>query len=888
MAAVRVLQEIRISPSPSLPSQPPQPLSFLDAMWLQNSQPVERLFFYNFPHPTSHFIDHNLPILTKSLTLRHFYPLAGSIRPSLDSDNRFEIVYEEGDSVSFILAEFTGNDFGNIAGRHPRNFKKLRLCIGFAINHAVCDGSGSMQFIQSWAAACRSTKPTLDDICPPFPDRSVIIDTHEIRRKMFEAMCQFKEILKKEGSLPFSDPKLVSATFTLNKNHIFQLKERVRTKQVEEGKPSYHLSSFVVSCAYAWRCLVKAREYDGDIRQCFGSPVDWRSRMRPPIPSNYFGNCLGTVLSELKAVQVLGKDGIEVAAMEIGKSIDGLAGMDLGETLEAGIDKYLELVGSRLLTIAGSPKFRVYEVNFGWGRPVKVETTSIVEIGAMSLAESREEGGIEIGLILYEEEMNKFGRNFATGLLDLCGRHECIAGEQPYISFLGKTNRHLSPFSAKHSSAMATVRVLHEIQISPYPTLPSQPPQPLSFLDTVWLLNSQPVERLFFYDFSHPTSHFIDHNLPIFTKSLSLALHHFYPLAGSIRPSPDSKDQFEIAYEEGDSITITVAEFIGDDFHNISGHHPRNFKNIRLLVPKLAKSTSSGQFPPISIQITLFSTQGICISFAINHTACDGSGSMQFIRSNCGLKERVKAEGAEEGKPSLHLSAFVVTCAYVWRCLVKAQAYDKDIKQSYFACAVDWRSRMRPPIPSNYFGNCLGACMTELNVTELVGKNGIEVAAMEIGKTIHGLQGMDVSEVLEVTINEYLELASSKALSVAGSPKLRVYEIDFGWGKPVKVDITSIFETGAISLAESREEDGGIEIGLVLSEEEMNKFEMNFANDLLDLWGRLINVDITSIFEMRTVSLVESRKEDGGVEIGLVIFSNSSKDRDFQFDLGVL
>ncbi|KAI0493569.1 hypothetical protein KFK09_023688 [Dendrobium nobile] len=451
MAAVRVLHEIRISPSPPLPSQPPQALSFLDAMWLQNSQPVERLFFYNFPHPTSDFVDHNLPILTKSLslTLRHFYPLAGSIRPSPDSDNQFEIVYEEGDSVSFIVAEFTGDDFGNISGRHPRSFKNLRLlvpklasssygfissplsiqitvfqnqglCIGFAINHAVCDGSGSMQFFRSWAAACRSAKPTLDDICPPFLDRSVIIDTHGIRQKIFDATRQFKEILKKEGSLPFSDSNLVSATFTLNKNHILRLKEHVRTKQVEEGKPSYHLSAFVVTCAYVWRCLVKARGYDGDIKLCLGSPVDWRSRMRPPIPSNYFGNCLGTFLAELKAVQMLGKDGIEVAAMQIGKSIDGLEGTDLGEILEAGIHKYLELAGRRLLSIAGSPKFRVYETDFGWGRPVKVEVTSIIETGAMSIAESRaEEGGIEIGLVLSEEEMNKFERNFATGLLDL-------------------------------------------------------------------------------------------------------------------------------------------------------------------------------------------------------------------------------------------------------------------------------------------------------------------------------------------------------------------------------------------------------------------------------------------------------------------------------------
>ncbi|PKU86452.1 Malonyl-coenzyme A:anthocyanin 3-O-glucoside-6''-O-malonyltransferase [Dendrobium catenatum] len=492
-----------------------------------------------------------------------------------------------------------------------------------------------------------------------------------------------------------------------------------------------------------------------------------------------------------------------------------------------------------------------------------------------------------------------------TSWLHKCERHDCIAGEQPFISFLDQpTIRHLSPFTSKPSSAMAALRVLHEIQISPCPSLPSQPPQRLSFLDALWLLSSQPVERLFFYEYPHPTSHFIDHNLPIFTKSLSLTLHRFYPLAGSIRPSPDSDDHFEIAYEEGDSVTITVAEFIGEDFRNISGHHPRNFKNIRLLVPKLSKSSTSGQLPPISIQITIFPTQGICISFAIKHAACDGSGSTQFIRSLTAacwssgptldnisppfldrsiivdthgiqriisekilqykgvmkqdslptsdpslvsatftlfkdqilrLKERVKASGAEEGKPSFHLSAFVVTCAYVWRCLVKARAYNKDIQQCYFSCAVDWRSRMRPPIPRNYFGNCLGACMAELNVTELVGKNGIEVAAMEIGKSIDELQGRDVGEVLEAMIIKYLEVARSRTLSVAGSPKLRVYETDFGWGKPVKVDITSIFETGAISLAESREEDGGIEIGLVLSEEEMNKFGMNFATDLLDL-----------------------------------------------------
>ncbi|KAL0907498.1 hypothetical protein M5K25_021913 [Dendrobium thyrsiflorum] len=452
MAALRVLHEIQISPSPSLPSQPPQALSFLDTMWLQNSRLMKKLFFYDFPHPTSHFIEHNLSIFTKSLslTLHQFYPLAGSIRQSYDFEDQFEISYEEGDCITITLAEYTGQNFRNISGHRPKNFKNLcllvpkpiksatscqfppmsiqitifpnqGLCIGFVINHAVCDGFGTKLFIQSWAAACRSSKrPTLNDISPPFLDRSVIIDSYGIRKKIFMEMSQSKEISQEQGTLPVSHPILVYATFTLRKNHILKLKELVKTKQVEEGKPSYHLSAFVVTCAYVWRCLVKARGCDGEINQYFGIIVDWRLRMRPSIPSNYFGNCLGGFLTELKATELVGNDGFEVAAMEIGKNIDGLQGRDVGELLEVALNKYAEVAGRQTLTVSGSPKLRSYDVDFGWGRPVKVDIISIIESGSISLAESREEdGGIEIGLVLSQEEMNQFEMNFANSFLDL-------------------------------------------------------------------------------------------------------------------------------------------------------------------------------------------------------------------------------------------------------------------------------------------------------------------------------------------------------------------------------------------------------------------------------------------------------------------------------------
>ena len=69
---------------------------------------------------------------------------------------------------------------------------------------------------------------------------------------------------------------------------------------------------------------------------------------------------------------------------------------------------------------------------------------------------------------------------------------------------------------------------------------------------------------------------------------------------------------------------------------------------------------------------------------------------------------------------------------------------------------------------------------------------------------------------------------------VAGSPKFEVYETDFGWGKPKKVEISSL-QAGTISMAESRDVDGGIEIGIVLKKHELELVDPLFVNCLKDL-----------------------------------------------------
>ncbi|KAF7813164.1 phenolic glucoside malonyltransferase 1-like [Senna tora] len=73
---------------------------------------------------------------------------------------------------------------------------------------------------------------------------------------------------------------------------------------------------------------------------------------------------------------------------------------------------------------------------------------------------------------------------------------------------------------------------------------------------------------------------------------------------------------------------------------------------------------------------------------------------------------------------------------------------------------------------------------------------------------------------------------NSRMFSVAGSPRFDVYGNDFGWGKPKKVDVVSIDKSGAFSLAESKKEKGGVEIGIVLEPPVMEAFASLFVKGI--------------------------------------------------------
>ncbi|KAF6173546.1 hypothetical protein GIB67_042676 [Kingdonia uniflora] len=78
-------------------------------------------------------------------------------------------------------------------------------------------------------------------------------------------------------------------------------------------------------------------------------------------------------------------------------------------------------------------------------------------------------------------------------------------------------------------------------------------------------------------------------------------------------------------------------------------------------------------------------------------------------------------------------------------------------------------------------------------------------------------------------------VATERIHTAAGSPNLKAYDTNFGWGNPKKVKIASISDTGAISLAERSDGEVEVEVGLALKESEMDDFASIFADTIKSL-----------------------------------------------------
>lgn len=441
------------------------PLTFLDIP-LAGPIYVKRQFFYHFSHSTDYVYKTTLPSLkhSLSLTLQHFFPLAGNLVSPPPPDKPF-IIYTQKDSVVFTIFE-TSADFNHLsANNHPKNisdfnhlvpklthkttlddneienntfifplltlqvsvFPNQGLCIAITYCH-VMDDNCCNHFMKTWSSIHGNCEE-VDMKSTPCFDRNILKDPKGLENVFlgdyFEERKTWKNKVTTQTQSQVTQEKhqdYVKATFVFGKEKIERMKRFILNqwkKNDHEIKAPEFLSKFVVTCGFIWASLVKTRyrndNDDDEKEEYFRFAGDCRDRLGYAIPEGYFGNCLTLCHATAKRKDLKGEDGFVNGVKVIERAVTEMKKEPFRDATEwRETFKKMYEFGSVLL-VTGSPKFNVYEIDFGFGKPVKVDM--LHSFKCMSIAESGDgEGGLEVGLVFKSGEFEYFCAVIEQGL----------------------------------------------------------------------------------------------------------------------------------------------------------------------------------------------------------------------------------------------------------------------------------------------------------------------------------------------------------------------------------------------------------------------------------------------------------------------------------------
>ncbi|XP_047338861.1 malonyl-CoA:anthocyanidin 5-O-glucoside-6''-O-malonyltransferase-like [Impatiens glandulifera] len=440
------------------------------------------------------------------------------------------------------------------------------------------------------------------------------------------------------------------------------------------------------------------------------------------------------------------------------------------------------------------------------------------------------------------------------------------------------------------------MKVIEVFKVAPAPTTSpatiSDNYFPLTFFDALWL-RFPPTQRVFFYQIKDLSfSLFSDDILPKLKHALSLTLQYYPQLAGILTWHPvTGNPAIRFATDDDDDgIFLTVAESTAD-FHSLSSDNVKEVKDLHPLLSDF--HVSENQATVISLQVTLFPGSGFSIGYTAHHAVLDGKSASMFIKSWAKLchvgslpsgmtpvlerslindpldictifTEKWKEMSPEgtfhlmERKPTPGLlrgtfrltrkqigyiksiinspvSSFTAVCSYILTCLVKAEG-DITNENVLLGINMDCRARLNPPIPDNYIGNCVTFRVATVKVVSLEGGEGLVTAAAAIKEAVGGLPDGVVKGAEKWLSDESSKVfVGQKMYAIGGSPMFGLYGADFGWGRPTKVEMVSIDRSGAFSLCDDRDDNGGMEIGIVLSKPKIEAFSSIFGEGLEEI-----------------------------------------------------
>ncbi|CAI0411027.1 unnamed protein product [Linum tenue] len=401
-----------------------------------------------------------LLLLQSSLahTLSLFPPLAGRLSTDPDTHHVYIACNDAGAdfihasapqiSLSQILGSVRGPDFVNGFFSHDRTVSYQghhrpilavqvteladAVFIGCSVNHSVTDGTSFWNFFNTFAQVARGVKriPCLPDFtrdgCPlmssavlRLPEggpRVTFDETAPLSERIFsftrESVLKLKAIVNKDNAKwvgsGFDPVELMGKQSNDPFYYSNQQKKMLSNGVVLQEK---EISSFQSLCALVWRAVTRARNLSPSKTTTFRMAVNCRHRVSPKMDPMYFGNAIQSIPSYATAGDVASRE-LRWLAERLNENVsaydDAKVRSVVSEWEASPLCFPLGNLDGASMTMGSSPRFPMYDNDFGWGRPLAVRSGKANKFdGKMSAFPGRDgSGSVDLEIVLSPETMD--------------------------------------------------------------------------------------------------------------------------------------------------------------------------------------------------------------------------------------------------------------------------------------------------------------------------------------------------------------------------------------------------------------------------------------------------------------------------------------------------
>ncbi|CAN1257096.1 Uncharacterized acetyltransferase At3g50280 [Linum perenne] len=296
--------------------------------------------------------------------------------------------------------------------------------IGCSVNHSVTDGTSFWNFFNCFAQVSRGVKCI--SRLPDFSRDSPLMSSAVLRLPQGGPRVTFDETAPlSERIFSFTREAVLKLKATVNNsnnNSRWAGVDPVELMGKQSNDAFYNqkkftpngavleISSFQSLCALVWRAVTRARKLNSSKTTTFRMAVNCRHRLSPKMDPLYFGNAIQSIPTYASAGDVTSRE-LRWLAERLNENVSAYDDATVRRVVsewEASPRCFpLGNLDGASMTMGSSPRFPMYDNDFGWGRPLAVRSGKANKFdGKMSAFPGREGGGtVDLEVVLAPETM---------------------------------------------------------------------------------------------------------------------------------------------------------------------------------------------------------------------------------------------------------------------------------------------------------------------------------------------------------------------------------------------------------------------------------------------------------------------------------------------------